>query len=463
MVEVQVAPPVPRSVLFDACRTDLSELQPRVVGVVQSFVAQHMSRLALAEEQHAREAEVLREQQIIAQADRKEVVEALLSLSSECPVKELLQVPCLPDDTRLALRVSAFWQALITAYEARVEAITKSHLDSVAAQALSHKGQVERADESTAALRKQVEDLQKAAIVAESAAKSTRQLLSKDLEKQQERVSVLSLEVSGLEEECKCLRVSVEDMTRDLQRAEYDKEAALDGFASEKAGLEQIVEAGKQELLASQSLVCELRAEIEKRQQAVDRMRHEMIEQEQVLVEKVNRVQQYMKERSAGAMTAERRQQDAELMAERWQEDLRRMTADRDRLAKLLIEQEASCHQLRLDIRRAKEVALEESSNLREKFAAKERECRDANLELLEKRDHDYTSKLSLDKGKEKDRTALILRRKEKDLATKDQQLQTARARIAELEQSLGTCGKYESVDKCSLPPLLATPRARGS
>mmetsp|Transcript_74273 Transcript_74273/g.170266 ORF Transcript_74273/g.170266 Transcript_74273/m.170266 type:complete len:192 (-) Transcript_74273:371-946(-) len=117
MVEVQVAPCHPRSVLFDACRMDLSELEPRVLGVLKSFVAQQSSRLALAEEQHSREAEVLREQQAVARADREEVASALQRFVQQCGVRESVIEPQLSDDTRLAHRVSAYCQALVEAYE----------------------------------------------------------------------------------------------------------------------------------------------------------------------------------------------------------------------------------------------------------------------------------------------------------------------------------------------------------
>jgi len=325
MVEVQVAPCHPRSVLFDACRMDLSELEPRVLGVLKSFVAQQSSRLALAEEQHSREAEVLREQQAVARADREEVASALQRFVQQCGVRESVIEPQLSDDTRLAHRVSAYCQALVEAYETKVrcsehEWEQKEKEFQERHDALERQSECEKSE-----LHKQLAQVESAGTAAEIAAKSARSLLAKDLERQSDKVTELTAEMARLREECQCLRDSVESMNAEFQRKNYELEAVVEAGVQEKAEMQSSIERVREELRVAHSTESQLQSEIEKRQQAVDRMRQEMIEQEQELVQKVNRVQQYMKERSAGAMTAERRQQDAELMAERWQEDLRRV------------------------------------------------------------------------------------------------------------------------------------------
>mmetsp|Transcript_10735 Transcript_10735/g.25612 ORF Transcript_10735/g.25612 Transcript_10735/m.25612 type:complete len:464 (-) Transcript_10735:73-1464(-) len=463
MVEVQVAPCHPRSVLFEACRTDLSELEPRVLGVLKSFVAQQSSRLALAEEQHAHEAQVLREQQAVARTDREEVASVLHRIVLECSAHDMVSEPQLCDDTRLVHRVSAYCHAIVEAYETKARLMEQQFQQKEKEIQEKHDALERSWDSEKQELQKQLEHTESAGNAAESAAKSARNLLAKDLERQTEKVAELTAEISRLQEEGQCLRDSVESLNAELHRKNYELEAAAEAGVQEKSEMQSIIDRVEGELKMASATESQLRSEVDKRQEAVDRMRQEMIEQEQELVEKVNRVQQYMKERSAGAMTAERRQQDAELMAERWQEDLRRVTADRDRLAKVLAEQENLCQQLRGEVRQVKEAAAEETSALHEKLSLREKEWREANVELLGKREGEWSQKVTLEKGKDKDRTALILRRKEKDLAVKEQQLSAARARIAELEQSSLVGGRAAAAGDCVLPPLLATPRARGS
>mmetsp|Transcript_74273 Transcript_74273/g.170267 ORF Transcript_74273/g.170267 Transcript_74273/m.170267 type:complete len:99 (-) Transcript_74273:57-353(-) len=98
--------------------------------------------------------------------------------------------------------------------------------------------------------------------------------------------------MARLREECQCLRDSVESMNAEFQRKNYELEAVVEAGVQEKAEMQSSIERVREELRVAHSTESQLQSEIEKRQQAVDRMRQEMIEQEQELVQKVNRVQQ---------------------------------------------------------------------------------------------------------------------------------------------------------------------------
>merc|ERR1719323_2552909 len=60
----------------------------------------------------------------------------------------------------------------------------------------------------------------------------------------------------------------------------------------------------------------------------LEQMKKLMDDQEHEMTTKIDRVQQYVKERQAGALHAEKKQQDAERMAERWQGEVRRLQAE---------------------------------------------------------------------------------------------------------------------------------------
>ena len=48
------------------------------------------------------------------------------------------------------------------------------------------------------------------------------------------------------------------------------------------------------------------------------------------MANKLERVQQYLKERTTGALHAEKQQKDAERTAERWQSEVRRLQSDKE-------------------------------------------------------------------------------------------------------------------------------------
>merc|ERR1711953_1121116 len=168
-----------------------------------------------------------------------------------------------------------------------------------------------------------------------------------------------------------------------------------------------------------------------------------MDEQEREMTTKIDRVQQYVKERQTGVLHAEKKQHDAERMAERWQGEVRRLQADRDNLAKLVLDLETNKSDQGRHIQSVREMHESEVAGLRDNLKKKEDEMRVANLELLNKRDEEYQAKVNLERQREKDRSAALLKKKEQELQIKDTQLRATRQRLQALQ---GTGSLQDSV-----------------
>merc|ERR1712176_1310476 len=97
-----------------------------------------------------------------------------------------------------------------------------------------------------------------------------------------------------------------------------------------------------------------------------EHMRKLMDDQERELNQKIDRVQQYVKERQAGALHAETKQKDAERLAERWQSEVRRLQAEKERLTKALLEMEGKNNGQSNEFREAFERQQQEVGSLRE-------------------------------------------------------------------------------------------------
>ncbi|CAE7228436.1 unnamed protein product, partial [Symbiodinium sp. CCMP2456] len=169
------------------------------------------------------------------------------------------------------------------------------------------------------------------------------------------------------------------------------------------------------------------------RAEKLEQMRKIMDEQELEMSQKIERVQQYVKERQTTAIMAEKKQQDAEKMAERWQNEVRRCQAEKERLAAAVLDMEgrqsgqAQQMQGAVDQHRRQVTALEDA------LRRKEDQMREQNLELLSRRDEEYQAKVALEKQREKERSIALLKKKEQEVHIKDQQLRAAKQRIQEL------------------------------
>merc|ERR1719484_219474 len=96
----------------------------------------------------------------------------------------------------------------------------------------------------------------------------------------------------------------------------------------------------QQTIDASQKSEADLVHQCAERGDKLEQMKRMMDEQEHEMTIKIDRVQQYVKERQAGALVAEKKQQDAERMADRWQREVTRLQAEKDRLAAVVLDLE---------------------------------------------------------------------------------------------------------------------------
>lgn len=269
----------------------------------------------------------------------------------------------------------------------------------------------------------------------------------------------MAKEMKSLTEQLAASNLELVDVTKRLEQAEAGKSRSAYEWDAER---EELV----RERCASQKRVADLEKALAdaggreealgqrctERAEQLEQMRRVMDEQERELSAKIERVERYVKERQAGALHAERKQQDAERMAERWQSEVRRLQAERDKLAALVLDLEGR-HTGRTDeLRGVYEKHQQEVSALQEALSRKEEEMRTANIELLRQRDSEYQAKVSSERQREKDRSIALLKKKEQEVHIKDQQLKAARQRIQELESG-ATGGNFHS----------SSPSSRGS
>jgi len=225
-------------------------------------------------------------------------------------------------------------------------------------------------------------------------------------------------------------------------RKEYEFEAQRDELVRERVELQAKIkdlEGGVADGVEREEA---LRAKITEMTGQLQTMKKDMDEQEQVLLAKVDRVQQYVKERQTSAIHAEKKQQDAELLAERWQGEVRRLQTEKERLQKSVLDTETRSGGQAQDLQGQLRRFEQENEKLREAMRNQETQMRKQQQELLQQRDQEYTNKVSLEKERERDRSLMQVKKKDQEIQIKDQQLKAAKARIQELEaQSMGTGG----------------------
>ncbi|CAE7365364.1 unnamed protein product [Symbiodinium natans] len=175
-------------------------------------------------------------------------------------------------------------------------------------------------------------------------------------------------------------------------------------------------------------------------------------------------VQQYVKERQATALMAEKKQQDAEKMAERWQIEVRRCQAEKDRLAAAVLDMEGRQSGQAQQMQGAVDQHRRQVSALEDALRRKEDQMREQNMELMSRRDEEYQAKVALEKQREKERSIALLKKKEQEVHIKEQQLRAAKQRIQDLESELRStttsAGSEKQRPTCNrgdgsaLPPL---------
>lgn len=276
-------------------------------------------------------------------------------------------------------------------------------------------------------------------------------------------VKALAAELETMTEQHAASEVQLALMAKQLEqvgaahnRADYEWEAEREELIRERAGAQSCVEELKKTIEASQKHEAELAHQCAERDGKLEQMKSIMDEQERAMTTKIERVQQYVKERQAGALAAEKKQQDADRMSERWQREVQRLQAEKDRLAAVVLDLETNKVGQVKHFQGAHDLHQQEVTRLQETLQKKEEEMRSANMELLEKRDAEYQNKINLDRQREKDRSIALLNKKQQEVQLKEVQLKAARQRIQELETGVPSLGAQSGHGA-------ASPGSRGS
>eukprot|EP00441_Pelagodinium_beii_P011163 CAMPEP_0197689436 /NCGR_PEP_ID=MMETSP1338-20131121/106837_1 /TAXON_ID=43686 ORGANISM="Pelagodinium beii, Strain RCC1491" /NCGR_SAMPLE_ID=MMETSP1338 /ASSEMBLY_ACC=CAM_ASM_000754 /LENGTH=218 /DNA_ID=CAMNT_0043271769 /DNA_START=26 /DNA_END=679 /DNA_ORIENTATION=+ len=144
----------------------------------------------------------------------------------------------------------------------------------------------------------------------------------------------------------------------------------------------------------------------------MEEMKIAMADQELEMTRKLERVEQYVKEKQAAALHSEKKFQDAERMSEHWQIETKKSQADKDKLVTLLREAEGRNEAQDLVMKQTAEKHRQEVAGLQEILRRTENETREANKELLLQREKEYQNKVAMEKEREKEREAQDSKRK---------------------------------------------------
>lgn len=442
------------SVDVERWHSDLQNMHLQLNSVLQSFVANQSRHIGSV----ASELEKQREQMVAKERHTIELSNAIASfVEDEAKKLQVWGVPLDMDSTDDLMeaydqelpgaqslhRINRMWRKAIKAFEAAREVKEKEMATALSQQNQEHLEELARREEQrdsetkahsvvVAALEKRVEELLEEGIRKDSATA----LKTKESEMLTQKLAEANAEIQrqiGL----------VQDSKGYCGRKEYEFEAQREELMRDNADMKNKImdlEGGIADGVVREEA---LQAKIAEMTSQLHRMKKDMDDQEQALLTKVDRVQQYVKERQASAMQAEKKLQDAELLAERWQEEVRRLQADQTKLQRAVLDTETRSGGQAKDLQGQLRKYELENEKLREAMREQESQMRAQQQELLKQREQEYNNKVSLEKEKERDRSMMQLKKKEQEVQIKDQQLKAARARIQELEafSSMGAGG----------------------
>jgi len=455
---------------LDMWRHDLQRLNGAMSEVVQTFIANQTRQLdtVAAELASQKERIVLKEQRFTELSDsiasfveeetkRLEVWGVVPSGSEEADARHEAYDAELPGPPALH-RINRLWRKATRAFEGMREAKEREAAAALEEQRQKHEAllaeAMQRSDERAA----EVKDL-------EAALQSARAQGDSKASDAASAASALAQEVQSLKEQLETSQRALADMTTRFEqlevarsRSEYEWGAEREELVRERAAAEEQVAKLQQEVAEGREREEALTHKCEDRADKLEQMRRLMDDQEREMTTKIERVQLYVKERQAGALHAEKKQQDAERMAERWQSEVRRLQSEKDKLAKLVLDLETHQSGQSEGVKSLRQQHQQEILALQEALRLKEEEMRDANSELMQQRDEEYQSKVNLERQREKDRSIALLRKKEQEVQIKDQQLKSARQRIQDLEMG-GAVGSGPAAAGSGVQ----TPSPRGS
>eukprot|EP00746_Dinoflagellata_sp_MGD_P161969 gnl/MRDRNA2_/MRDRNA2_89326_c0_seq1.p1 gnl/MRDRNA2_/MRDRNA2_89326_c0~~gnl/MRDRNA2_/MRDRNA2_89326_c0_seq1.p1 ORF type:complete len:539 (-),score=185.96 gnl/MRDRNA2_/MRDRNA2_89326_c0_seq1:226-1842(-) len=430
---------------IDRWHNDLQGMHLQLNSVLQNFVANQSRHIGTV----AAELDKQREQMVAKERHTVELSNAIASFVEEEAKKLLIWgVPLDLDSTDDLIeaydqelpgaqslhRINRMWRKATKAFEAAREVKEKEMAAALDQQRQEHSeelGKIEKQRESdkkehaavVAALETRVEELLDQGIQKDSA----NAVKTKEIEGLAQKLAEANAEIQRQIER-------VNEGQGVCSRKEYEFEAERDELVRERTEMQSKIkdlEGGIADGVVREEA---LQEKIKEMSSQLVKMKKDMDDQEQALLTKMDRVQQYVKERQASAMQAEKKLQDAELLAERWQEEVRRLQADQTKLQKAVLDTETRSGGQAHDLQGQLKFKEHENERLREAMREQEKQMRLQQQELLKQREQEYTSKVSLEKEKERDRSMAQLKKKEQEVQIKDQQLKAAKARIQELE-----------------------------
>lgn len=437
---------------FDAWRGDLQRLHGTLDQVVQSFISSQTRQLdAIAVELASQEERISTKEHCFAElsdsiagfveeeAKRLEVWGITLGDAQVEEEREAYDAE-LPGPAALH-RINRLWRKATRTFEAAREAKEREGAAALEAQRMRLEGLRDEVEN-----RMSEREWQHAAEV--QALKAQIESVSGEGTQKDSVVDRLTQEVGDLRKQLDAAKLELAEAAKHMEEAEttrgrmeYEWGAEREEMLRDNASARERIAEVERALADSSSREQELSHKCAERAGKLEQMKRVMDEQEREMTQKIERVEQYVKERQAGALHAERKQQDAEKMCERWQGEVRRLQAEKDKLSKLVLDLEGNQTGQAHEIRGVVEKHQQEVSALQDALRRKEEEMRAANLELLRQRDDEYQQKVSLERQKEKDRSIALLKKKEQDMQIKDQQLKAARQRVQELESGAGASG----------------------
>jgi hypothetical protein len=226
----------------------------------------------------------------------------------------------------------------------------------------------------------------------------------------------------------------LEDAKLSQNRSAYEWDAEREELIRKRDEADLALVKAEANLEATQQRETDLIRQVADRGEKLEQMRKLMDDQEREMTMKIDRVQHYVKERQAGALNAERKQKDAEQMAEKWQREVQRLQSEKDRLTAIVIELQEEQQGKSREISGARECHQQEVTRLQESLRKTQEDMRATNSELLQQRESEHQAMMNHERQREKERSIALLKKKEQELHIKEQQLKAARQRIQELE-----------------------------
>lgn len=437
---------------LDAWRTDVKQLHGTIDHAVQSFIAGQTQQLnAVASELASQRDRFLQKEQRFV-----ELSDSIASfVEEEAKRLEALGMPLgdaeadaraeaydaeLPGPPALH-RINRLWRRATTAFVALREGKDREATRAIEEQRLRLEARVTEAEQ-------RCEDVCRAHEAEALELRNHNSALHGETAQRGDEVGQLHAEVQRLRDGLAAAQAEVARMVQrslDLEsagsRSAYEWEAEREELKAGREAQQKQVEDTNRVIAESSQRERDLEAKCTEKNGKLEQMKKVMEDQERELSEKIEKVQQYVKERQASALHAETKQKDAERMAERWQGEVRRLQSEKDRLASVVLDLESRSTNQGQDVQSLLEKHREEVAGLREAVRKADEGGRQTNQQAMQQREQEYQSKMVHERQKEKERSIALLKKKEQEVHIKDQQLKASKQRIQELEAAAQAIG----------------------